>query len=85
MVFHRRADAGSTLVVPPLEEVFYRSFLYRYIVKPDFDSVPMDASRLAFLGTSVFLGFSIRNGWRESCAGLRSRGWCAGRGGWATR
>ena len=33
---------GSTLVVPPLEEVFYRSFLYRYIVKPDFLSVPLN-------------------------------------------
>lgn len=32
---------GSTLVVPPLEEVFYRSFLYRYIVKQDFLSVPL--------------------------------------------
>ena len=30
---------GSTLVVPPLEEVFYRSFLYRYIAKPNFESV----------------------------------------------
>lgn len=32
---------GSTIVVPPLEEVFYRSFLYRYIAKPDFESVPL--------------------------------------------
>src|SRR5437016_6086494 len=27
---------GSALVVPPLEEAFYRSFLYRYFVKTDF-------------------------------------------------
>ena len=27
---------GSTFVVPPLEEVFYRSFLYRYIARPGF-------------------------------------------------
>jgi CAAX prenyl protease-like protein len=33
--------AGSTLVVPHLEEVFYRSFLYRYIEKQDFLSVPL--------------------------------------------
>jgi CAAX prenyl protease-like protein len=33
---------GSTIIVPPLEEVFYRSFLYRYIVKPDFMSVPLN-------------------------------------------
>ena len=33
---------GSTLVVPPLEEVFYRSFIYRYLVNPDFQSVPLN-------------------------------------------
>ena len=33
---------GSTLVVPHLEEVFYRSFLYRYIAKVDWLSVPLD-------------------------------------------
>lgn len=32
---------GSSLVVPPLEEIFYRSFLYRWIVNPDFESVPL--------------------------------------------
>jgi uncharacterized protein len=32
---------GSALVVPPLEEVFYRSFLYRCLVKSDFQSVPL--------------------------------------------
>ncbi len=30
---------GSTFVVPPIEEMFYRSFLYRYFAKPDFLSV----------------------------------------------
>jgi len=29
---------GSSIVVPPLEEVFYRSLVYRYIAKPDFQS-----------------------------------------------
>jgi hypothetical protein len=33
---------GMTLVVPPLEEVFYRSFLYRYVARPDFLSVPLN-------------------------------------------
>lgn len=28
--------AGSTLVVPPLEEVFFRSLLYRYLIKAEF-------------------------------------------------
>jgi CAAX prenyl protease-like protein len=34
---------GSALVVPPLEEVFYRSFIYRYLAKADFQSVPLGA------------------------------------------
>lgn len=33
--------AGSSLVVPVLEELFYRSFLYRYLVQPDFQKVSM--------------------------------------------
>lgn len=32
---------GSALVVPPLEEVFYRSFLYRWLAKPDFEVVQL--------------------------------------------
>ena len=32
---------GSAIVVPPLEEIFYRSFLYRWIARPDFASVPL--------------------------------------------
>ena len=31
---------GMTIVVPPLEEVFYRSFLYRYLANQNFLSVP---------------------------------------------
>jgi CAAX prenyl protease-like protein len=55
--------AGSTLVVPPLEEVFYRSFLYRYIAKPDFLSVPLSQFLpLSFLVTAAVFGFS-HNEW----------------------
>ena len=32
---------GSTLVVPPLEEVVFRSTLYRYVIDPDFIQVSM--------------------------------------------
>src|SRR5437667_3831151 len=32
---------GSSIVVPPLEEVFYRSFIYRYLIKAAFQSVPL--------------------------------------------
>ena len=50
---------GSTLVVPPLEEVFYRSFLYRYIAKPDFLSVPLNRFLLwPFLATAAVIRFS---------------------------
>lgn len=50
--------AGSSLVVPPLEEVFYRSFLYRYIAKPDFQSVQQGRFIwLPFLATSLVFGF----------------------------
>ena len=49
---------GSALVVPPLEEVFYRSFVYRFIAKPDFQSVPIGQFLLVpFLATSVIFGF----------------------------
>ncbi len=33
---------GSSLVVPPLEEVFYRSCLYRYLISPEFERVPLN-------------------------------------------
>jgi CAAX prenyl protease-like protein len=50
--------AGSSIVVPPLEEVFFRSFLYRYIIKVDFLSVPLGKFHAtAFLVTSVIFGF----------------------------
>lgn len=50
---------GSTLVVPPLEEVFYRSFLYRYIAKVDFLSVPLNRFLpLPFLATAAVFGLA---------------------------
>lgn len=54
---------GMTLIVPPLEEVFYRSFLYRYLANHDFLSVPM--SRFLtwpFVATVAVFGFS-HNEW----------------------
>jgi uncharacterized protein len=42
---------GMTLVVPPLEEVFYRSFLYRYCVRTDFEKMPLNR----FHPTSFFV------------------------------
>jgi CAAX prenyl protease-like protein len=55
--------AGSTFVVPPLEEVFYRSFLYRYIANQNFLSVPLNKFLpLPFLATALVFGFS-HNEW----------------------
>ena len=50
---------GSTFVVPPLEEVFYRSFVYRYISRVDFLAEPLGQFRVgAFFITAVVFGFS---------------------------
>jgi CAAX prenyl protease-like protein len=52
---------GSSLLVPMLEEVFYRSFLYRYLDldRSDFLSIPLGAFRLApFVITAVIFGFA---------------------------
>src|SRR6266576_3620216 len=48
---------GSTFVVPPLEEVFYRSLVYRYLIKEDFLSVPLKRFHpLSFVITAVIFG-----------------------------
>jgi len=50
---------GMTLVVPPLEEVFYRSFFYRYIASPNFLAVPLNRFfPLPFFVTIALFGFS---------------------------
>jgi CAAX prenyl protease-like protein len=46
--------AGSSLVVPLVEEVFYRSFLYRLAIRSDFLGVPLnrfDWKAFLFVGT----------------------------------
>jgi CAAX prenyl protease-like protein len=54
---------GMTFVVPTLEEVFYRSFLYRYLASQDFLSVPLDKFLpLPFFATAIVFGFS-HNEW----------------------
>ena len=52
---------GSSLVVPPLEEVFFRSFLYRYIARLDFMAMPLGLfAWMPFVVTSVIFGFEHR-------------------------
>ncbi len=48
---------GSALIVPPLEEVFFRSFLYRWIATPDFASEPLGKfTWKPFLVTALIFG-----------------------------
>lgn len=50
---------GATLVVPPLEEVVYRSFLYRYVARSDFERVPFSYfAWTPFLVTSAIFGLA---------------------------
>jgi len=50
---------GSTLVVPVIEEIFYRSFLYRYLIKPEFQDVPLGRFHgYSFIITSILFGVS---------------------------
>jgi len=54
---------GSTFIVPPLEEVFYRSFLYRYLARQDFLSVPLGKFLpIPFLATAAIFGLA-HNEW----------------------
>jgi len=55
---------ATTIVVPPLEEIFYRSFLYRYFVKLDFRSMPFNQFHaLSFVVTSMIFGFMHPDRW----------------------
>jgi uncharacterized protein len=50
---------GISLVVPMLEEVFYRSFAYRYVIHPQFWKIPLGTFNLgAFLILGAAFGFS---------------------------
>lgn len=55
--------AGTVLVVPPLEEVFYRSFVYRYLANPRFETVPLGQFLpKPFVLTALVFGFA-HNEW----------------------
>lgn len=54
---------GSTFIVPPLEEIFYRSFLYRYLASQNFLSVPLNRFLpVPFFVTALAFGLS-HNEW----------------------
>ncbi len=49
---------GASLVVPVMEELFWRSFLMRYLIKSDFRSVPLGSFTLLSFGVvAVAFGF----------------------------
>jgi len=55
---------GSSLVVPPIEEVFYRSLMYRYLVKIDFLQMPLNQMHgLSFIVTSMVFGLMHPDRW----------------------
>jgi len=48
---------GSALVVPPIEETFFRSFLYRYLVRLDFTAMPFNRLHwMSLIVTSLVFG-----------------------------
>jgi hypothetical protein len=48
---------GAAVVVPVMEELFWRSFLMRYLINPNFRSVPMGAfTWFSFMGVAIMFG-----------------------------
>lgn len=50
--------AGSSLLVPVLEEVFWRSFVYRFVASRDFNQEPLNRFHpVALIVTAILFGF----------------------------
>jgi membrane protease YdiL (CAAX protease family) len=53
--------AGSSLLVPMLEEIFFRSFVYRFVASKDWLAVPLGKFQLIpFVVTSLIFGLEHR-------------------------
>jgi membrane protease YdiL (CAAX protease family) len=59
---------GLALMVPVMEEIFWRSFLLRYLTRTDFESLPV--------GTFSAFALHIRNGWWLSSPAWRMPSGC---------
>jgi CAAX prenyl protease-like protein len=72
---------ASAAVVPPLEEVFYRSFLYRYFVRPNFLTMPLGQFHaLSFVATSAIFGLMHPDRWLAGIlCGLAYQGLAVGK------
>jgi uncharacterized protein len=67
---------GSGLVVPPLEEVAYRSFLYRYIVSADIEKVSFSRyDARAFWGTVLVFASAHMGQWLAAILCGVAYGW----------
>ena len=50
---------GAVVIVPIMEELFWRSFLMRYLINPDFQSVPLGAfTWFSFMGVAIVFGLA---------------------------
>ena len=59
---------GRSLLVPIVEEVFYRSFVYRYLINPNFESVLLTTRQVgAWFLTSMMFGLSHPDQWLAAC------------------
>lgn len=48
---------GAVMIVPIMEELFWRSFLLRWLINPQFERVPLGTfSPFSFMGTVVLFG-----------------------------
>ncbi len=69
--------ARAVLIVPVIEELFWRAWLMRWMISPDFEAVPLGAFRLfSFLATAVLFGLEHGPYWDVGLAtGLIYNAW----------
>lgn len=68
--------AGSALVVPVAEELFWRSFLMRWLVRHDFWKAPLGTyTRMAFWSTAVLFALEHGPHWEVGLAAGAAYGW----------
>jgi len=62
---------GASIIVPIFEELFWRSFIMRYLIDNNFNKVPLGAFTLfSFLGTAVLFGLEHHLWFAGIAAGL---------------
>jgi CAAX prenyl protease-like protein len=70
---------GLVLLVPPMEELFYRSFLMRWIVDPDFTKVPIGKVTPAGLAVTTVLFGASHPEWLPAVLTALAWGWLLAR------